>query len=238
MRSGQPPAATSVADAGRTDLGRRFPTGAADRPWHERLLGGPRQAFRATLIVLVTAAVWGGLTPFGQQYLPDELRSLANAAGPWFAVVTAAIVVARPAIGLAIILGVLGLIVMNESYGVVSRWRGFPYGSGLGSIWNIIALGVGPAAGIAATWLRSSRPILIALGASAPAAVLIGEGLFGLTIVKETTSPVFWSIELGAGIAVIVVAVVTSVRTLPGIGVLVGASALGAGLFYLAYSSL
>ena len=120
----------------------------------------------------------------------------------------------------------------------VSRWRGFFYGSGMGSIWNLIALVVGPMAGIAATWLGSSRPVLVALGASAPSAVLIGEGLYGLTVVSDTTSPVFWSLEIAAGIGLVVVAAVTRVRTISGVAVLVGASALGAGLFYVVYSSL
>ena len=188
--------------------------------------------------MLVTAAVTGGLTSFGQQYLPHELRSLANASGTWFALVMGALVVARPRPVLAIILGVVGLIVMNEAYGVVSRWRGFYYGGSLSSMWNQIALLVGPVAGIAATWLWSPRPILVAVGASAPAAVLIGEGLFGLTIVSDTTSPVFWTIELAAGIGVVVVTAVTRLRSIPAIGVLVGASALGAALFYVVYSSL
>jgi hypothetical protein len=93
-------------------------------------------------------------------------------------------------------------------------------------------------AGIAATWLRSPRPVLIALGASAPAAVFIGEGLFGLTVVSDTTSPVFWSLEIAAGIGVVVVAALTRVRTVPAVAVLVGATALGAASFYVVYSSL
>jgi hypothetical protein len=206
--------------------------------WARDAFGSPREAIRASLIVLVTAAVWGGLTSFGQQYLPEDLRSLANAAGPWFAVVMASIMVARPRLGLAMILGALGLIVMNEAYGAVSRWRGSFYGSGLGSIWNLIALVVGPMAGIAATWLRSTRPVLVALGASAPAAVLIGEGLYGLTVVSDTTSPVFWSLEIAAGIALVVLAAITRVRTILALGVLVGVSALGAVSFYVVYSSL
>lgn len=188
--------------------------------------------------MLVIAAVWGGLTSFGQQYLPHELRSLANASGPWFSVVMASIVVARPRLTLAIILGILGLIAMNEAYGVVSRWRGFPYGGGLTSIWNQIAILVGPVAGIAATWLRSPRPMLIALGAAAPAAVLIGEGLYGLTVISDTTSPVFWGIELAGGIGLVAIAAVVRVRTVAPTAVLVGASALGAALFYVVYSSL
>lgn len=206
--------------------------------WARQGSGAPGGAVRAVVIVLVTAAVWGGLTSFGQQYLPDELRSLANASGPWFAVVMGSIVVARPRLVLAIILGAVGLILMNEAYGIVSRWRGFPYGGGLTSIWNVIAVVVGPAAGIAATWLRSSRPILVALGVAAPAAVFIGEGLYGLTVISDTTSPVFWSLELAAGIGLVVLAVMVRVRTLAAIGVLLGAAALGAGLFYAIYSSL
>lgn len=167
--------------------------------------------------MLGIAAVWGGLTSFGQQYLPDELRSLTNASGPWFAVVMGSITVARPRLALAIILGALGLIVMNEAYGVVSRWRGFPYGGGLTSIWNVIAVLVGPIAGIAATWLRSSHPMLTALGAAAPAAVLIGEGLHGLTVISDTTSPVFWGIELAAGLGLVAVAAVVRVRTVAAI---------------------
>lgn len=125
---------------------------------------------------------------------------------------------------------------MNEAYGAVSRWRGFPYGGGLTSIWNLIAVVVGPAAVIAATWLRSPRRELVALGVAAPAAVFIGEGLYGLTVISDTTSPVFWSIELAAGVGLVAITAVR-VRTIAAIGVLVGASALVAAMFYVVYSS-
>lgn len=215
-----------------------MPQRDASAPWSVgRLLGPPALAARAVLVVLISTAVWGGLTSFGQQYLPDELRSFANASGPWFSAVLASIVIARPRLWLAITLGALGLIVMNEAYGVVSRWRGFPYGGGLTSIWNLIAVVVGPVAGIAATWLRSSRPVLVALGAAAPAAVFIGEGLYGLTAISDTTSPVFWSIEFTAGVALVAI-VAARVRAIAAVAVLVGATALGAALFYVVYSSL
>lgn len=239
MTSGSAPSGAQQREArGPLDPDPRPAAPADQARQYRRAFGAPGDALRAALIVLVTAAVTGGLTSVGQQYLPHELRSLANASGTWFAVVMGALVVARPRPVLAIILGVLGLIVMNEAYGVVSRWRGFYYGGSLSSMWNQIALLVGPVAGIAATWLRSPRPILVAVGASAPAAVLIGEGLFGLTVVSDTTSPVFWTIELAAGIGVVVVTAATRLRTISAIGVLVVASALGAALFYVVYSSL
>lgn len=235
---GATPTRPAEGIAGPLDGALSAPKATTREPWVRQAFGPPEQALRAVLIVLVTAAVWGGLTSFGQQYLPDEVRSLANASGPWFAVVMGSIVVARPRLALAIILGILGLIVMNESYGVVSRSRGFPYGGGLTSIWNQIALLVGPVAGIAATWLRSPRPVLAALGVAAPAAVFIGEGLYGLTAISDTTSPVFWSIELATGVSLIAVAAIVRIRAFAAIGVLVGASALGAALFYAVYSSL
>lgn len=206
--------------------------------WRPQAFGTSGDVLRAVLGVLGTAAVWGGLTSFGQQYLPAELRSLANASGPWFAVVMGSIVLARPRLVLAIILGAAGLILMNEAYGFVSRWRGFPYGGGITSIWNVIAVAVGPIAGVAATWLRSSRPVLVALGVSAPASVFIGEGLYGLTAISDTTSPVFWGIELALGIGLVALAVVMRLRTVVSIAVLVGATGVGAAMFYTVYRSL
>lgn len=200
--------------------------------------GTPSQTTRAVLIVLVTAAVWGGLTSVGQGYLPEDLRSFANAAGPWFVVVMGAIVVARPRPALAVVLGILGFVVMNQAYGVVSSWRDYAYGGGFSSIWNLIALVAGPAAGIAATWLRTSRPVPIALGTAAACAVLVGEGLYGLTVIGDTTSPVFWAIELGAGLALLAVTAALRLRTIAGVAVLVAASAVGAAMFYVAYRAL
>ena len=203
-------------------------------PW---ALGPPRQAVRDALLVLGTAAVWGGLTSLGQQYLPDQVRSLANAAGPWFVVAMGSIVVARPRPVLAIVLGILSLAIMNEAYGIVSRLRDYPYSGGLSSIWNLVALIAGPVAGIAATWLRSSNPMLIALGAAAGVAVLTGEGLYGLVVIGDTTSPVFWSIEIAAGLCLASVAALR-LRNIVATSVLVLASVLGAALFYAAYSRL
>lgn len=207
--------------------------------WSGRSAFGTRQqAVRAVLVVLLTTAIGGGLTAPAQEYLSAQLGSLANASGTWLAVVMGSILVARPRLVLAIILGIVGFVVMNESYGLVSRWRGYPYAGGLSSVWNRLAFGVGPVVGVASTWLRSSRPVLVALGAAAPAAVFVGEGLYGLTVIAATTSPVFWTIELVAGVIVVVLAVVLRLRRVGAASVLLAATGVGAALFYLAYSSL
>jgi hypothetical protein len=151
------------------------------------------------VFVAAAAIVAGGLTSPGQQYLPDAVRSLANAAGPWFVVVFAAVWFARAPLVLAVILGVSGFVLLNASYGVVSSLRGFPYSAA--NIWTAVAIPAGVAVGVAVTWLRSGRKSLVAMGAALPAIVLLGEGVYGLTTVLATTGPVVWILELVCGAA-------------------------------------
>jgi hypothetical protein len=134
-----------------------------------------------------------------QQYLPDALRSLANAAGPWFVVIFVAVRLGGSPMVLAILLGVVGFLLLDVSYGVVSEFRGFPYS--LKNIWTIVAVPAGGVVGISATWLGSKRRLLVALGAAAPAIVLVAEGIYGLTVVLSTTGPVVWILELAGAVA-------------------------------------
>ena len=150
------------------------------------------------IVVLVTVVI-GGLTSPAQQYLPDALRSLANAAGPWFIVVFVAVRLGRSPLVLSIVLGIAGFLLLNISYGVVSELRGFPYS--VLNIWSIIAIPAGIVVGCAVTWLDSERKLVVALGAAAPAIVLLAEGIYGLTVVLATTGPVVWILELVGGVA-------------------------------------
>jgi Family of unknown function (DUF6518) len=150
-------------------------------------------------LVVLIAGVIGGLTSPAQQYLPDALRSLANAAGPWFVAVLVAVRLGRSPLVLSVILGIVGFELLNVSYGIVSELRGNPY-SAL-NLWTIIAVPAGIAAGCAATWLGSNRRLFVALGAAVPAAVLITEGIYGLVLIRATTGPVVWILELVAAAA-------------------------------------
>jgi ABC-type enterochelin transport system permease subunit len=87
------------------------------------------------------------------------------------------------------------------------------------------------AAGLAAVWLRSHRPALIAAGTAVPSAILLGEGFYGLTVVLATTGPVVWILELVAGIAFIVLVCVRRLRSGRAIALCVGLSLLGAAAF-------
>ena len=187
---------------------------------------------RAAAIVLLVSVIVGGLTSPGQQYLPDALRSLANSAAPWFVTVLAAVYAGRCRPVVAIILGIAGFLLFNVSYGIVSELRGFAYSAGPHNIWSILAFPVGLIAGLAASWLRSARVTLVAIGASAPAAVLLGEGMYGLTVILATTGPVVWILEL-AGAATFLVAIsLVSLRRLRPIALCVGLAVAGAVVLY------
>jgi hypothetical protein len=167
---------------------------SVDNSWPVRAFGSWPGALRAVAIVVLVAVVVGGVTSPAQQYLPDALRSLANAAGPWFVVIFVAVRLGRSPTVLAILLGIAGFVLLNVSYGVVSTLRGFPYSGA--NIWTIVAIPAGVVVGFAATWLGSKRRLLVSLGAATPVVVLLVDGVYGLTVVLSTTGPVVWILEL------------------------------------------
>jgi len=190
------------------------------------------------ILAVVAAFVLGGLTSVGQQYLPEHLHSLANSAGSWTAICFAVLVLSRIRGWRAAGLGILVFIALNEGYGLVTRLKGFPYGILFENYWTIIALVIGPIVGLAASWVQSKRPALVALGAAAPATVLVGEGVYGLLYVSDTTSPVYWTGSIVVGAVFVVLMAVLRVRSV-GWGILsIALTAIGAALFVLAYSSL
>jgi hypothetical protein len=160
-----------------------------------------RAVWRSCAVVIVGSVAIGALTSPAQQYLPDWLNSLANSAGGWsmFAFLLVWLSRARPLP--AAVLGAVSFVLMVESYGAVSAWRGHFFAEPLSSMWVPIGLVAGPIIGLAASAVRhSSRPWAIA-GVSVLSLVLFAEGIYGLTIVRETTSPVYWSIEIAAAVA-------------------------------------
>jgi hypothetical protein len=193
----------------------------------------PAAALLSTVIVALVAITAGALTPFGQQYLPEWLSSLANSSGSWTMIGLLAVYLSRARGVLAALLGIAALILLNETYAAVSTARGYPYAGGLASEWTFVAVVAGPIVGLAASWLRSQRPVLVALAVAAPSAVLVGEGIYGLVLLADTTSPVYWWLQIVGGV------VFVAVRKLRRPGVVALAAALtvvGAALFYALYA--
>jgi hypothetical protein len=185
----------------------------------------------AVAVVLVATVVIGGLTSPGQKYLPDALRPLANAVGPWFITVLVAVRAGRSRVALSVVLAILGFVLLNVSYGIVSQWRGYAYSAGPTNIWNILAVPAGVVAGLAAAWLRSPRALLVAIGAAAPAGILIGEGVYGLTAVLDTTGPVVWILEIICAVAFVTWMCVRRLRTARLVCLCIALSVAGAALF-------
>ena len=165
-----------------------------------------RRVVLAVAIVVLGSVVVGGLTSPAQQYLPSWLNSLANSAGGWsmFAFLLVWLSRSRPLLGG--ILGAVSFVLMVESYGVVSSLRGFAF-SPL-SFWIPVGIVAGPVLGVAAAFTRyGGRPWRI-VSVAVLSAILIAEGAYGLVAISATTSPVYWSIEIAAGILFLVAAIV------------------------------
>ena len=145
----------------------------------------------------------GGITSIGQSLLPYLLAPAANSAGTWVLSAFALCLVNRmPARGL--VLGALALFAMVIGYALVSELRGFTAGARLVLFWGAASVVVGPFVGTSAAWVRGANGMRPAIGAGIIGGVLIGEAVYGLTLIAETTPAGYWAAELVAGLVVVV----------------------------------
>ena len=189
---------------------------------------------RAVLVAVLGAMLIGGLTSLGQQYLPAWLNSLANSVGGWTMLSFLLVWLGRARPLLAAVLGVVVFQLLTESYSVVSEWRGFDDGDPFTSIWTVVGLIAGPVLGVSAGLARHGRPVCRALGVTPLSAVLLGEGIWALNTIADTTSPVYWSLEIVLSVALLVAAVLRTGLTLRAISLVGGVWLAGA----LAYTGV
>jgi hypothetical protein len=173
--------------------------------WHRE---SAVSAGRAVLTAVAGAVLLGGLTSFGQQYLPPWVNSLSNSAGGWtmFCFLIVWLSRARPL--LAAVLGVVVFQLLVESYSVVTEWRGFDDGDPFTSIWTVVGLAAGPVLGAAAGLVRHAAPVWRALAVAPLSAVLLGEGIWALNTITDTTSPVYWSLEIVLSVVFVLAAII------------------------------
>lgn len=180
-------------------------------------------------MALTGALLAGVLTSFGQA--ASGLSSVANSAGPWFVVAAALCLLAgvragRFALPLAMALGVALLELVHVGYWAATNLRGYPDVLSVTSFWVLMGIPAGVLAGAVAVSVRSRDSGWRGAALGATAAVLIGEGVRALLQVVETTGPVTWVVEIGVGVAVLAVAVLTA-RTSFGRVVALGTGVLG-----------
>ena len=151
--------------------------------------------------VVVGSLLLGGLTSVAQGMLPDSLRSLANSPSGWTLLTVVTIAARRPRLGAAAVLGAVSFVCLVLGYTFVSELRGMSYSP---AFWGAVGLVAGPAVGWATSAALDPRPLLSAVGSSLIAGVAVTDAVYGLTVVADTTSPVYWSIAGVAGVVFVV----------------------------------
>jgi hypothetical protein len=154
-----------------------------------------RVAWRGALFAMAVGFVLGALTDVGQSRLPWVAGSLANSGGSW--VLVAFLVALRgSSVRQSISQGSACLLALDAGYYLTAAHRGIPVSSASVVFWVFAAVVVGPIVGLAAGWIRHAGPIRSGLGAGVLAGFLAGESIYALHYLGQSTSPVYWTIQL------------------------------------------
>ncbi len=155
-------------------------------------------AVRLALVGMVALSL-GVLTAYAQEWLPSEVNSLANSSGSW-ALVAFGLALLSTNVRNAALIGCLSLLGLLAGYKLGAEVRGFATGTSLVAFWGAAAFVVGPVLGVCAHWVKRGRGRLPAVGIGVMSGVLVGEGIYGLRFIDDTTSPVYWCCEILVGV--------------------------------------
>ena len=184
--------------------------------------------------VVAAGFLLGGLTSYAQGFLPDAFASFANSASGWTVLTALLVYWSRARTLPAAVLGAVSFVLLVLGYMVAAQVRGFVYDPLLFSVVGVV---VGPFVGVAASWLRASG-VRAALGTALLAGIGIGEAAYGLTVIGDTTSPVYWTVIGVAGVILLGGMIVRRLRGALPVGLAAGGTVALAAAFYVAYSSL
>lgn len=193
------------------------------------------RTFLSVVAVVGASLLLGGVTSWAQGVLPDAFASFANSPSGWTVLTALLVAAARPSLPWGAALGVASFVALVVGYTVASELRGLTYDP---VFWGVVGLIAGPFVGTAAAAIVGRRALHAGLGAGALAAVLIADGIYGLTVVSSSTSPVYWTLCLAAGAALVAVLAIR-LRATPAAAACVFASAVAAtGALSLGYGVL
>ncbi len=162
------------------------------------------------------------------------MAPLSNSSGSWCTCAFALALSERDPRPAALI-GFASLVAMLAGYALATELRGFPVGTSMFVRFGAAAVVAGPALGVGAAWLRGPNPHRAAAGVAPIAGILLGEGLYGLTVVAATTFVGYWVGELTVGLVLVVLATIR-LRDRRGIALMLALSASAAAIFYLTYT--
>jgi hypothetical protein len=195
---------------------------------------------RSSAIWLVLGAVSGAslllgmLTFYAQGSLPAAWTSFANSASGWTLLTALLVFASRSSTKLAAVLGALSFLLLVLGYTLAAELEGLFYSP---LLFGVVGLVVGPFVGVAASWLRL-RGMRAALGTALLSGIFVGEAAYGLTVVADSTSSVYWVAIGTVGVILLVGMVSLRVRGWLPITVAVLGTAAVAGTFTAAYSAL
>lgn len=179
----------------RPNAGQRASTFSDD--WAVKMTN---RTILSALAVVGASLLLGGMTSWAQGVLPDALASFANSPSGWTVLTALVVAAARPTLAWGAALGAASFVSLVLGYTIASELRGLSYSPVL---WCAVAVVAGPFVGAAAAAVVRRHTVQAALGAGALAGVLIADGIYGLTVVSGSTSPVYWSLCLVAGAALV-----------------------------------
>ena len=194
-----------------------------------------RQAIGRSAVVVVVALTLGVLTAYAQGWLPDQLGSLANSAGTWALVAFILSLLLATSAQEGAVFGCLSLLGLLAGYVLGAQMRDVSSSTTTVAFWIAAAVLGGPVLGLSAYWIRFRRDLLAATGVGLMSGILVGEGIYGLTQIADTTYVPYWWGEIAAGLLLLVVGAgrLVGIRA---IALSVGVTGLAAAAFVLVYS--
>ena len=216
-----------AVNSSSSGLRREDPVASPGQGWLRPML--------AVAGVAVASYFLGGLTSPAQEYLPDEISPFANSSSGWTMLTFLLIWQSRLPPLWAAVSGAIAFVLMVDGYRIVSEWRGYGYGAPFQDIFTFIGIVVGPVIGVSAALLRYGSPTWKTISIVPLTSVLIGEGVYGLTVVGDTTSPVYWSLIIVSGLAITVIHLVVQRPGSRLILITCALTVVGAAVFFMGY---
>ena len=101
----------------------------------------------------------------------------------------------------AALLGATSFVLLTLGYSAAAQIWDLFYNP---TLFALVGVVVGPFVGIATSWLRAAPAWRPALATALLVGIGVGEAVYGLTVVADTTSPVYWVLIGAAALSLLV----------------------------------
>jgi hypothetical protein len=157
------------------------------------------------------------LTSYGQTYAPHAIAPLFNSATSWSVVAfIAAFAARRPS--RAALLGATAFGMLLVGYYVAAQLRGYPVSLATTAVWIAATVALGPLLGVAASWFRSAprgpRDLRRGLAVAPLGGIAMGEAVYGILVISDTTPVGYWWTQLALGAAFVAISLALRARGL------------------------